>query len=64
MLSDTEIARLRRLLLDIRKETRGKCRGLFIDNKLDRIGLLIKKAERKSKKNYERVNKAEEQTHS
>ena len=64
MLSDTEIARLRRLLLDIRKETHGKCRGLFIDNKLDRINLLIKKAERKSKKNYERVNKAEEQTHS
>ncbi len=39
MLSDTEIARLRRLLLDIRKETHGKCRGLFIDNKLDRINL-------------------------
>ena len=47
-LSDTEVARLRKILWEIRREVHTKGRSLFVDNKIDRATLLLKKAERKS----------------
>lgn len=63
-LTEYEVTRLRRILWEIRKETHGRSRGIFIDNKLDQISQLLKKAERRNKRENERVNKSEEQAHS
>lgn len=64
-LTDIEVARLRRLLWEIRKETHGRCRGLFVDNKLDKISLMLRKAERRTKRqSNERIDESKEQTHS
>ena len=49
-LLDSEVARIRRLLWEIKRETHGKSRGIFIDNTVDKISLLLRKAERRHKK--------------
>lgn len=49
-LTEYEVARIRRLLWEIKRETHGRSRGLFIDNTVDKITLLLRKAERREKR--------------
>lgn len=56
-LSEKDLERVRRILWEIKKETHGKCRGIFIDNKLDLISRILRKSERHNRlQRYEKRN--------